>query len=537
MLNQWSHFVCGLFSRPARKRQQRSSSLHIEGLEDRQMLTAGIIFDTRPNQTIQPDAKDLNLVHFHFKGVPNISQINFAAVPGASTTAITHVNLLAGTQIIATDQSPNDGLNFGLTKTTLKLIKKNGATVLADARADAQDGATIQYALSSFTPVKARQKITVTGGPNPTFTVDAPDPATGNLYVTPTVGTFGLQYVQLGTLDKPIAAFDLRAEGEDVSLTTFTLFVPGHPASIDRLELYDAPDAVTPFATAVKTSGSPFAGYDMYTATLTVGSFVVEDGATEAIYVRPRLRSDVDGGVTNEPISVDLLGAVGTSVTAVGMESSNQLQVNDEDSSAEGEMFIGVGTAGANQNANGNPNTTVGAEPITFESVDPNPNGTNIPVGVSRILAIRIKAAPNTNTQNGLDKVVINRFTATIFTSNIALDDTSFRFYNLTDPSIKIVATTVVQISPGVYGVQFDGLASSNVDTRIPSGGDITVAVEVNITNPKVSNAQTSSLLPSASLSDFGFGWVVSDAVGTSVVFNGVDNGQQTTVNGTAYLS
>lgn len=358
----------------------------------------------------------------------------------------------------------------------------------------------------------------------------------GNLFVTPAVGTFGFQYVQLGTLDKPIAAFDLRAEGEDVSLTTFTLFVPGHPASIDRLELYDAPDAVTPFATAVKTSGSPFAGYDMYTATLTVGSFVVEDGATEAIYVRPRLRSDVDGGVTNEPISVDLLGAVGTSVTAVGMESSNQLQVNDEDSIAEGEVFIGVDTAGANQNVNGNPSTTVGAEPVAFQSIDPNADGTSIPVGVSRILSVRITAAANVNTQDGLDKVLADRLTSTVFTQNVSIDTTSFRLYNLIDPSVKIAPTTVIEVTPGTYGVQFDELASGILDTRIPSGADTAFALEVNILNPKINNAQTSILYATLSLSNFGFHWIDQDA-GGAFEFEGVDAGVPEVIVGTTYLN
>ncbi len=126
------------------------------------MLSASIVITPGSAQVAEP-GDTVNALHFDFKGAPKITHLDVGTTPG-STTALTDLHLFAGTVDIGVD----------INKAEWKLLKRNGGTVRGTVPEDAPDGATFQYIVSAFTPLRPRQKISVSGGPASVFTVDNP---------------------------------------------------------------------------------------------------------------------------------------------------------------------------------------------------------------------------------------------------------------------------------------------------------------------------------------------------------------------------
>lgn len=510
---QWlKNVACGVFARRncSKKRQPKHALARIEGLEDRSMLSASIVIANGSAQVADP-GDTVDALHFDFKGSPKITHIDVAATP-QSTVALTNLHLFAGTVDIG----------FEISKAEQKLLKKSGGTVRGTVPESAPDGGIFQYTVSAFTPVKPRQKITVTGGPSSTFTVDAPTPA-ANLFVTQAVGTFGFQYLLDGTLEVPIQGFDFHAVGANEAVNGMVFMVPSAATSVVSLELYH-PNAASAFAsaTAAAFTGTAPNGYTGFFAP--IDDLTIVNGTTETVLVRPLLKSAAAGGISNELIQVDLLGTI-ASVSAVDVDSGAMIAQNDGDGIAEGEVFIGTSVVSANHNILGNPSTTVYAELDYASPANPDPNFSPVPIGVSAVNQTKFTTVINVN--DGV--VAINKLLYTMTTSNIAIDTASFRVYNKADASVKVAATTVVEVVPGAYAIAFDNLALSQVETRMASGEDDTFVLEVNILNPKVDNSLSAGFFTSVSLTDFGYHWVDTNLF----EYQGTDKDPKTILNPT----
>lgn len=339
----------------------------------------------------------------------------------------------------------------------------------------------------------------------------------GNLYVS--LDTTPIRNRQLlgGALGDPALRVQFRSEYEDVDVTDIQVNSSGSTAtSVDRLELYKD-GASTPFATAtVGACGSDdtlgynagsAGGTSAFCAQLESRQLIVPKGQEVDVLVRPRIKTDVEGAISNETIAFFLNSqAVANNTTgsgavrARGAQSSNTLSANGGDSNADGEIFIGR-TSAASTNAviAGNKHVTVLSKIQSIVNANPDANGTNVPTGVRDIGQFKISAMPNGNSQNGLNKVTLSGVIFNVNATNVLLDSSAFKFFNKANASVTASCTavntsgTAIVTTSGSFLVACNNLMSGSVDTSIDQGSDATFVLQGSITNPKTGTT-TSSL-------------------------------------------
>jgi hypothetical protein len=277
------------------------------------------------------------------------------------------------------------------------------------------------------------------------------------------------------------------------------------------------------------------------------------------------MKADTGGGtsndiawffVTKQPRSDEATGS--GAIRARGDESSNNLSANDQDSTAEGEIFIGTTTAAANADIDGKKNVSVLAKITSITNANPDPNGTAVPTGITPVGQFKIAAAAHTNSNNGDNDAVLSGVIFTVNATNVAIGPDSFDFYNKADSTVQHdctaynssngVAVASTSVASGVLLVDCRGLIAGTVDTDIDQGTDSTFVLEANVTNAQVNSTASSTL--QVSLTDFDsisrtiFGvtsgqshlqWRDTDGSG-SATFNWVEY-PETTVKSTSYQS
>lgn len=324
----------------------------------------------------------------------------------------------------------------------------------------------------------------------------------GDLYVTKDTTPIPpyRQYLG-GELGEPTMRIQFRAEIEAVDVTDLQLTAEGDAQSIDRLELYKAGES-TPFALAtIGGCGSDDVPPQTFCANMESRQLVVGEGDQIDVLVRPKIKNDVSGGVSGDRFSFRVDGtpvsdeATGRgAVRARGDESSNNLSANDEDSTAEGEVFIGTSSPAANNDITENEHAVVMSKVVSITNANEDPNGSEVPVGTSDVGQFKIAAADHDNSKNGLNDVVFNDIIFSLNATNVELEASDFRFYNKAD---SIMGVTCVPrdangdlLSGTVSGsmnIVCEGLASSPADTEIDQGDYQTFVLEANITNPNAS--------------------------------------------------
>ncbi|HVW67211.1 MAG TPA: hypothetical protein VHA78_05820 [Candidatus Peribacteraceae bacterium] len=319
-----------------------------------------------------------------------------------------------------------------------------------------------------------------------------------------------------GAVGDEILRLQLRAQNEDVDVTTLRLLAVGDGAqSIDALLLYKLGET-SPFATmTVGATGSDvvpttYNGQPAtaFSAVMNNQQLVVKDGQVQTFSVVPRMKSDEQGAESGTSFYLVMYddnvinNQTGEgAVHARGLFSGNSLLGNNGDNVDNGEVFIGTDTATPNADIVSPTNTVVLSKITSITNANPDPDNTNVPVGVSPIGQFTMTTATNDNTYHGLNKAAPNDLVFTVYATNVGLDTSSFEFYNKNDPSVKVAATSEVETSPGVYQVEFDNLVQSLVDTRINSGASETFVLEANITNSKTTTSVSTlyvSLAPSS---------------------------------------
>ena len=283
--------------------------------------------------------------------------------------------------------------------------------------------------------------------------------------------------------------------------------------------------------------------------------------STITVLVRPRLKTDEQGGVSNEVISF-FLGAGSSSsdnivVQARGVESSNDLLMSNGDGVAEGEIFIGASTATANNNKNayivGNKNVSVLTKITSITNANPDANGTAVPTGMSAIGQFTFAAAPHNNSKNGDNDVVIDGIVFNVKATNIVIDATSFTLHNKADSTktascqphyLSGEAFTAANVS-GAFTVLCNNLEASATDTEVDEGENGTFVLSASITNPSLNPAGSSVLqvsLENFNSIDSSFGvtgshirWKDDDQF-TNAVFDWIDY-PEATVQSTSYSS
>lgn len=393
----------------------------------------------------------------------------------------------------------------------------------------------------------------------------------GDLFVTQsTVPTRSRQCLG-GALCDEVLRLQFHAENEAVDVTDIQITSSGSTAStIDRLELF-LDDATQPFAYATiggcgsddvltTNPGNGAAVVQTFCANMESRQLVVPEGSDVDVLVKPRMKRDTAGGTSGQVFGffIDKTAAADEStgsgaVRGRGDSSSNNLTANNGDSTAGGEVFIGASTAGVNAYISGSKNVSVLSKITSITNANPDPNGTGVPTGVTPFGQFKVAAAAHSNSNNGLNDVILSGATFNVTAANVNLDATSFKFYNKANSSVTTdcdVFTTaggvVSAVASGSLLVECSALAASLVNTEIDQGKDATFVLQASVTNPKVGS--TSSTLQ-ASLQSFNsiantiFGlasshlqWLDSEGQATPPEFTWVEY-NETTVNSTTYQS
>ncbi|MCF7844621.1 MAG: S-layer homology domain-containing protein [Kiritimatiellales bacterium] len=284
----------------------------------------------------------------------------------------------------------------------------------------------------------------------------------GDLYVSQS--TVALRQHQLlgGELGEPILRLQFRAQNEAIDVTDIQLTNSGSTTTkeVDRLELYKDGES-DPFALATiggcgsddvltVNPGAASAAVKTFCANMESRQLVVPEGSEVDVLVRPRLKTDVQGGVSGQVVQVFLdkknvsSEASGSgAVRARGDESSNNLDANDEDTSAEGEVFIGTDSIAANAYISGKKNVVVMSKITSITNASDDPSGSAIPIGLSDIGKFKFTGANHTNSKNGNNASVLTGIIFNVNATNVSLGTAAsdFRLYNEADSTVTLSCT------------------------------------------------------------------------------------------------
>lgn len=388
----------------------------------------------------------------------------------------------------------------------------------------------------------------------------------GNLYVT--LDTTPVRSRQLlGGTTEQVMRLEFRADSEPIVVTDLQITSSGSTANaVERLDLF-LEGATTPFASA--TTGScgsddvltEWQGVAVRTYCAKIGGqrFVIPANQTVDVLVHARVKTDVDGAVSGETVQFFLTGQPVANATTgsgavrgYGQRSSGQLAANNGDATASGEVFIG-GTITQNADVVGRPHDVVLSKITSVVNANPDPNGSNVPVGRAPVGQFRFTSPANANTRNGTNEATLSGVIFTVNASNVEVDTSNFRLYNKENAGSRhdCVAylpdgTPVAGVAAGTFLVECSGLVAASVNTGVSPGGTLTLVLEADITNPNVQSG-TSTLqvsmqnFTSRAAAQAGFGlsashvhWVDRDQSSTS--FYWIDT-TETVVPSTSYRS
>ena len=359
----------------------------------------------------------------------------------------------------------------------------------------------------------------------------------GDLFVVKDSSPLRSRQLLGGSLGEAILRLEFHAEHEDIDVTDIQFTSSGSVAdAIDSLELFRdgestkfAEARITGCGTANKLDHNPSVSTDQI-GSGTVQTFcvnmenqqlVVPDGDDVDILVRPRMKTDEQGGSSNQTIQLFIGSGTSTYnnvvIQAVGAESSNDLTMSNEDGDEDGEVFVGAETASSNGGSNafiiGNVNVSVLSKITSITNANPDANGTAVPTGVTPIGQFKVAAAAHDNSKNGDNDVVLSGVIFNVNATNVSIGDGTFQAYNKDDQTKTVTcqaynATNNTQIASGQVNsgsllVDCAGLDSSDVDTEIDEGTDLTIVLEADITNPNNQAGNGGVSVLQVSLQDF----------------------------------
>jgi cysteine-rich repeat protein len=351
----------------------------------------------------------------------------------------------------------------------------------------------------------------------------------GNLYVTGAVSPIRSRFLQLGKTTGPVFGFVLRAEREDIAVTS--LSVGGGAASVEALEVYVGSPPVRIGIAREAQCDTIVTG--IYCLHLTEGDFIVGSDDEVPVTVYARMKGRQQGGESGQTPAFNLTAAVtgNVAVKALGRASDAVLAQNDGNNLAEGEVFVGRNTPGANAPVTGSTHDTAGMVLASVANASNDPEGAAVPSGTGPIGVFRFTSSASSGA-GALYAVSIHDLSFTIAAINVLLDAASFVLINTADPSVQVSCSA--SAPTGVITVTCSDLELSNVRTVIPDGGSINLALRATVTNPQTAGSSSLqvSLQNLGSRADLG-GVRWSDA---ATVFQWVDI-PQSSVRSTLYRS
>lgn len=236
------------------------------------------------------------------------------------------------------------------------------------------------------------------------------------------------------------------------------------------------------------------------------GQLVVPPGETYTVYVVPQLKNDVQGGISGEELQVGI-GATGVGYEYVGQGavkvrgdiSSNDYSVNVEGSTNG--VVIGHDSFGQpNEAIVGEPHELYGSKIDRITTVVQTPVAA-MPTGWADVLQLRIGAADNDNSKNGLNDRIVNGLIVPFESEGVLLGPRAY-LYNAADSSILASSSGIYDangnlmqsdfVTNGEYYMVFDGLRDNDVNTEIDRNSRIDLIMAVDFQDPQVDPARPS---------------------------------------------
>lgn len=318
----------------------------------------------------------------------------------------------------------------------------------------------------------------------------------GNLFVTEdTLAT--RSHILLGsTYTDALMRLRLRAEGESIDVQT--LKIDGVVSSVESLLLYKlAPGeawsaGMSPFAQA-SHGQCPDEVATRFCAILPLSTVVISTSQDMVIVIAARMKSDVSGGVSGQPMTLTINSGTTPSTKAVearGVASAQDLAQNDADSSSEGEIFIGTQTPTGSAQITGRTSDTALATIGVITREGP-AEESFIPTGFVPVGNFKVSAFPHGNTFHGSKDVVIRTIVFRVNAQNVLIDPLSFRLTTRDYPETQL--SCIAGASTGSFDVTCSGLESGTIQSRIGQGLNLVYVLSANVTNSQV-NAGTSTL-------------------------------------------
>lgn len=317
----------------------------------------------------------------------------------------------------------------------------------------------------------------------------------GNLYVTRDSTPAASRLLLAGELSDTLLRLAFHATGEDIRVRTVS--INGATTNVDRLEFFD-PGSAAPFAIA-RASQCPVLIAGQLCSTT---EFTVLKDTQRVVLVRAILKADVDGAVPTDTIALTLTASTGNThaIDARGNLSGVDLQQNDSDSVANGEIFVGTGSPAANTAIAGPLHDIVLSKISAIVNDLQESDDTPVPTGQHLLGSFRFSAATNRNVKEGLNAVDIRSIVFTVTASNVEIDPTSFELLNTLDPSKRIPCTAnqpTLEIT-----VRCEDIATRGLSSRISSGDSIALALRATVTRPQIVQGGSSLQVRLSGLSD-----------------------------------
>jgi len=455
--------------------------------------------------------------------------------------------------------NPLLALRFDTGSLFIQAEKVIGGASLAGMTTLAPGGETVPTN-DSYIAAGANAEISVTTVLSTLFTLKDQ----GDLFVSKSPTSVRARQLLAGTLENEILRLQFQSSAEDIDVTDIFLTASGANAAsvssqVDRLELYKVGE-LTPFAIAsIAACGSQSVPDNSMCASMNAQEFVIAKNTNATILVRPFMQSDVDGAVSNTLVAffIDPLASQ-NSVKARGVVSSNVLSENNGDNIENGEVFIGRTNVGPNARITGGMNRVVLAKLASITNVHSDADGTNVPTGVASIGEFRLTTATNTNSNNGLNKWVLNDIIFNVSSTNVEFGSgdqsqeatSDFKVYNKADEAVKYTcrASSAHPTGPSVTVICADIPAQSLVNTTIGSDENQTFVLEAEISNPQVDSQADSMVQVSLSHFDNIFATAIGDTfnqthitwfdndIGGQTFFHSIET-SEAVVNSTLYSS
>jgi cysteine-rich repeat protein len=311
----------------------------------------------------------------------------------------------------------------------------------------------------------------------------------GNLFVSEDTSPVSQKQLLASKLSDTLLKLKFRADSENIKVQE--LAIEGVPGSVDHLEFFTE-GTTTSFATARKASCSTGAA-DKYCMD---GEFIVPQSGEKIILVKADINADDLGAVSGENITLSLSDATsgGVAVEAEGFYSGQQLDQNDGDASADGEIFVGTNVVAANGAITAATHKILLAKVLDIENSNTDADDSVVPTGGITFAQFNFSAEDHENNVGGSSAVEITKLEFTVSATNVEFDGAAFYIFNPLNTAITESCTTTG--TTGAFTVTCSALDASSVSTYISQNDSIDLGLHGTITSsqasPGVSILQTS---------------------------------------------